>query len=201
MVESSRRNLPLFDASGVSFETGRNRYVNIDTDVYLRKVVSQDQGELLRLMRISMDIHRPWITPPTTPQMFRNYMQRIRRSDHEGYAICRTTDECIVGVINLNHIVRGTFQNASLGYYVGKPYQGHGYMQQGLEQLLRLAFTTLGLHRLEANIQPGNKRSKKLVAACGFRFEGLSESFLFIDGQWRDHERWSACADRETLRP
>ena len=201
MVESSRRNLPLFDASGVSFETGRNRYVNIDTDVYLRKVVSQDQGELLRLMRISMDIHRPWITPPTTPQMFRNYMERIRRSDHEGYAICRTTDECIVGVINLNHIVRGTFQNASLGYYVGKPYQGHGYMQQGLEQLLRLAFTTLGLHRLEANIQPGNKRSKKLVAACGFRFEGLSESFLFIDGQWRDHERWSACADRDTLRP
>ena len=175
--------------------------MNIDTDVYLRKVVNHDQVELLQLMRASMDIHRPWITPPTTPQMFRNYMQRIRRSDHEGYAICRTTDDCIVGVINLNHIVRGTFQNASLGYYVGKPYQGLGYMHQGLEQLLRLAFTTLGLHRLEANIQPDNERSKKLVAACGFRFEGLSESFLFIDGQWRDHERWSACADRDTLRP
>ena len=132
--------------------------------------------------------------------MFRNYMQRIRRSDHEGYAICRTTDECIVGVINLNHIVRGTFQNASLVIMLESP-TGHGYMQQGLEQLLRLAFTTLGLHRLEANIQPDNERSKKLVAACGFRFEGLSESFLFIDGQWRDHERWSACADRDTLRP
>ena len=100
-----------------------------------------------------------------------------------------------------NHIVRGTFQNASLGYYVDKPYQGLGYMQQGLELLLRLAFTTLGLHRLEANIQPDNERSKKLVAACGFRCEGLSESLLFIDGQWRDHERWSACADRDTLNP
>jgi ribosomal-protein-alanine N-acetyltransferase len=104
-------------------------------------------------------------------------------------------------VINLNHIVRGTFQNASLGYYVGLPYQGNGYMQQGLEQLMRLAFTTLGLHRLEANIQPDNERSKKLVEACGFHCEGLSEGFLFIDGQWRDHERWSACADRDTLRP
>ena len=84
--------------------------MDIGIEVYLRKVVNHDQVELLQLMRASMDIHRPWITPPTTPQMFRNYMQRIRRSDHEGYAICRTTDDSIVGVINLNHIVRGTFQ-------------------------------------------------------------------------------------------
>ena len=175
--------------------------VDIDTDVYLRKVASQDQTEFLQLMRTSMDAHKPWITPPTTPQMFRNYMQRIRRSDHEGYAICRAEDDCIVGVININHVVRGTFQNASLGYYVGTPFQGLGYMQQGLEQVLRLAFTTLGLHRLEANIQPENLRSKALVARCGFEFEGLSKKFLYIDGEWRDHERWSAFADRDTLRP
>ena len=117
--------------------------MDIDTNVYLRKVASNDQAEFLALMRASMDIHQPWITPPTTPQMFRNYLQRIRRSDHEGFAVCRSEDERIVGVINLNHIVRGTFQNASLGYYVGEPYQGHGYMQQGFEQLLRLAFTSL----------------------------------------------------------
>ncbi|MDP6199468.1 MAG: GNAT family N-acetyltransferase [Candidatus Poseidonia sp.] len=110
-------------------------------------------------------------------------------------------DDRIVGVININHIVRGTFQNASLGYYVGAPFQGHGYMQQGLEQLLRLAFTTLGLHRLEANIQPDNVRSKALVESCGFDFEGLSRNFLYIEGEWRDHERWSVFADRETLRP
>lgn len=175
--------------------------MDIDTNVFLRKVVTADQAEFLALMRASMDIHRPWITPPTTPQMFRNYLQRIRRSDHEGFAICRSEDERIVGVINLNHIVRGTFQNASLGYYVGEPYQGQGYMQQGLEQLLRLAFSSLGLHRLEANIQPDNLRSKALVDQCGFEYEGLSRDFLFIDGRWRDHERWSAVADRETLRP
>ena len=59
-----------------------NALVNIGTNVYLRKVVNQDQSEFLQLMRASMDMHRPWITPPTTPQMFRNYLQRIRRSDH-----------------------------------------------------------------------------------------------------------------------
>ena len=201
MAGPTRRRLSFFTNADTNSKDRRRALVDIGTQVYLRKVVAQDQGEFLQLMRASMDIHRPWITPPTTPQMFRNYMQRIRRSDGEGYAICRTADDCIVGVINLNHIVRGTFQNASLGYYVGLPYQGNGYMQQGLEQLMRLAFTTLGLHRLEANIQPDNERSKKLVAACGFRCEGLSEGFLFIDGQWRDHDRWSACADRDTLRP
>ena len=175
--------------------------MDIGTTVYLRKVVSGDQTEFLRLMRDSMDIHKPWISPPTTPQTYRNYMQRLRRSDHEGYAICRSSDDCIVGVININHIVRGTFLSASLGYYVGEPFQGHGYMRQGLEQLLRLAFTTLGLHRLEANIQPDNERSKTLVRNCGFEFEGLSRHFLYIDGQWRDHERWSAYADRATLQP
>ena len=175
--------------------------MDIDTQVYLRKVVNQDQSEFLALMQASIETHRPWITPPVTPQMFRNYLQRIRRSDHEGFAICRSEDNRIVGVINLNHIVRGTFQNASLGYYVGQTYQGHGYMQQGLEQVMRLAFSTLGLHRLEANIQPDNLRSKALVENCGFEYEGLSKNFLYIDGQWRDHERWSAYADRETLGP
>ena len=81
--------------------------MDIGTTVYLRKVVSGDQTEFLRLMRASMDIHKPWISPPTTPQTYRNYMQRLRRSDHEGYAICRSSDDCIVGVININHIGSG----------------------------------------------------------------------------------------------
>ena len=142
--------------------------MNIGTNVYLRKVASQDQTEFLQLMRASMDIHRPWITPPTTPQMFRNYLQRIRRSDHEGYAICRTDDDRIVGVININHIVRGTFQNASLGYYVGEPYQGHGYMQQGLEQLLRLAFPPWACtvwRRTSSQTMPGQKPWSKAAAS------------------------------------
>ena len=74
-------------------------------------------------------------------------------------------------------------------------------MREGLEQLVRLAFSSLGLHRLEANIQPENHRSQKLVQRCGFEFEGLSKKFLFIDGAWRDHERWCVIADRLTVKP
>ncbi len=175
--------------------------MNNGIDVFLRKVIASDEREFLRLMRDSETLHKPWIQAPTTSAMFKYYLQRIRRSDHEGYAVCRTEDAAIVGIININHMVRGTFQSASLGYYVAHQWQGYGYMRQGLELLIKMAFTTLGLHRLEANIQPDNERSQALVKSCGFEFEGLSRKFLFIDGAWRDHERWCRIDDRQTVKP
>ena len=152
-------------------------------------------------MRASEELHQPWIQAPTTPALFKYYLQRIRRNDHEGFAICRGTDEVIVGVININNIVRGSFLSASLGYYVGATFQGQGYMQAGLTQLIDYAFSTMGLHRLEANIQPDNLRSQELVRRCGFEYEGLSKKFLFLDGAWRDHQRWCVIDSRAKLRP
>ncbi len=170
-------------------------------DIYLRRVTHNDEAEFLALMRASEELHQPWIQAPTTPALFKYYLQRIRRNDHEGFAICRGTDEVIVGVININNIVRGSFLSASLGYYVGAPFQGQGYMQAGLTQLIDYAFSTMGLHRLEANIQPDNLRSQELVRRCGFEYEGLSKNFLFLDGAWRDHQRWCVIDSRAKLRP
>ena len=165
-------------------------------DIYLRRVTHNDEAEFLALMRASEELHQPWIQAPTTPALFKYYLQRIRRNDHEGFAICRGTDEVIVGVININNIVRGSFLSASLGYYVGATFQGQGYMQAGLTQLIDYAFSTMGLHRLEANIQPDNLRSQELVRRCGFEYEGLSKNFLFLDGAWRDHQRWCVIDSR-----
>ncbi len=64
-------------------------------------------------------------------------------------------------------------------------------MTEGLELVLREAFTTLKLHRIEANIQPGNAPSIALVARCGFVKEGFSERYLKVGGRWADHERWA----------
>lgn len=97
----------------------------------------------------------------------------------------------IVGVFNLNDIVRGVFQNAYMGYYVVSAYAGKGYMSLGLKQVLHKAFVDLALHRVEANIQPTNERSIQLVRANHFRKEGYSPRYLNIDGEWRDHERWA----------
>ena len=170
-------------------------------DIYLRRVTHNDEAEFVGLMRASEELHQPWIQAPTTSALFKYYLQRIRRNDHEGFAICRESDGIIVCVININNIVRGSFLSASLGYYVGASFQGQGYMQAGLTQLVDYAFSTMGLHRLEANIQPDNLRSQELVRRCGFEYEGLSKNFLFLDGAWRDHQRWCVIDSRTKLRP
>ncbi len=168
--------------------------------VLVRAVARDDRDEFIELMRASRSLHDPWISPPLTTRAFDGYLARMSRNDHEGLLVCRGDDGAIVGVINLNNIVRGSFLNASLGYYAGLPYAGRGYMTGGLKAAVRFAFGTLGLHRLEANIQPNNAPSINLVKRCGFVNEGFSRNFLYIAGAWRDHERWAIHHHRDTLR-
>jgi ribosomal-protein-alanine N-acetyltransferase len=97
----------------------------------------------------------------------------------------------IVGFFNLSQIVRGPFQSAYLGYGAVAAHAGQGYMTEGMQLLLGRAFETLRLHRVEANIQPGNERSLALASGSGFVREGLSERYLKVGGRWRDHERWA----------
>jgi len=169
--------------------------------VYLRHVRETDRREFVELMRQSKHLHAPWISPPTSSQGYSQYLARCASSDHEGFVLARYTDDAIVGVINLNNVVRGSFLNASLGYYVGAPYLGQGYMAEGLALVKNYAFSTMNLHRLEANIQPDNTRSVALVKRSGFEFEGIAPAFLFIDGAWRDHERWACVDRRNTMLP
>lgn len=96
-----------------------------------------------------------------------------------------------MGVMNISNIVRFSFKSGALGYYVFVPFNRQGYMAEGLRLALRRAFGDLDLHRLEANIQPGNERSIALVRAAGFRLEGYSPKMLKIGGRWQDHERWA----------
>jgi len=98
-------------------------------------------------------------------------------------------------VINVSEIVRGAFHSAYLGCYAFVPHAGRGYMTEGLALALRWVFGTLRLHRVEANIQPGNEASRALVRRLGFRREGFSPRYLKVAGRWRDHERWALVAE------
>tara|TARA_B100000029_G_scaffold448940_1_gene471764 strand:+ start:524 stop:1042 length:519 start_codon:yes stop_codon:yes gene_type:complete len=167
--------------------------------VYIRKVQTTDKEELLALTRCSRDLHEPWISPPVDASSFRSYLARTQSQDHEGFVLCLQETSIIIGVVNINNIVRGSFRNASLGYYVNSAYRKKGFMQEGLILVTQFAFTNLGLHRLEANIQPNNLNSIELVKRCGFKKEGISKDFLFIDGAWKDHERWAITDCRKTL--
>jgi ribosomal-protein-alanine N-acetyltransferase len=97
--------------------------------------------------------------------------------------------------MNLSQIVMGPFRSAFLGYYAFEPFAGRGYMRAAMPQLLRFAFDELGLHRVQANVQPGNEASIALVRGAGFHREGFSPRYLFIRGAWRDHEQWVMLAE------
>ena len=143
---------------------------------YLRPVQASDRVEFLQLMRISRHLHQPWISPPLTDLSFQHYLARIAAEDHEGLLVCQRQDDRIAGVININNLVRGSFLSASLGYYAGAPYTGKGLMREGLELVKQFAFHDLGIHRLEANIQPDNQRPIALVQLCGFHQEVTSRA-------------------------
>ncbi|HSG90490.1 MAG TPA: GNAT family N-acetyltransferase [Pseudomonadales bacterium] len=172
-----------------------------NSSVYLRSPTAFDREEFLGLMLRSRRLHHPWIQPPLTDAGFRLYLARMARDDHAGFLVCRRDDHAIAGVINVNNMVHGAFLSASLGYYAVVDQTGLGFMSEGLEQVIAIAFEVMGLHRIEANIQPGNTPSVALVKRLGFRREGFSPAYLFIDGAWRDHERWAIVHDRERLLP
>jgi ribosomal-protein-alanine N-acetyltransferase len=162
-----------------------------DHRVTLRPLAAGDEDEFLALVAASADLHRPWMSLPAAPPEFRAYVARYERPDEESLLVCRRDTGAIAGMINLNSIIRGRFQSASLGYAAFAPSAGRGYMSEGLDLVIRHAFERLRLHRLEANIQPENHASLRLVRRAGFRNEGYSPDMLFIDGAWRDHERWA----------
>jgi len=147
-------------------------------------------------VRRSRRLHGRWVKAPATPTAYRAYVRRLRRPTHEGYLICLRDSEELVGVANISEIVRGALRSGYLGYYVFRPYERRGLMTEGLRLVVRDAFRRLGLHRVEANIQPGNHASIRLVRRLGFRREGYSPRYLKIQGRWRDHERWALLAAR-----
>ncbi len=163
--------------------------------VYLRAPTRADQTEFIALMRASRAFHRPWASAPTDHERFSAYLADARRADFEAMLVCRFDDRAIVGFFNLSQIARGSLESAYLGYAVGQPFAGQGYMRAGIELVLRRAFGTLRLHRIEANIQPGNRASIALAQGAGFRREGFSPRYLKIGGRWRDHERWAMLAE------
>ncbi len=167
--------------------------------VLIRHPAAEDEAEFIRIVRASRRFHAPWMAPAATPPVFANLVRRTADPDFKSFLLCRTEDGAIVGCANLSQIFMGPFQSAYMGYWVGAPYAGHGYMTEGVGLVLTYAFRVLKLHRVEANLQPGNAPSRALVQRLGFSMEGFSPRYLKIAGRWRDHERWAIL--RENWRP
>jgi ribosomal-protein-alanine N-acetyltransferase len=174
---------------------GLSRAIEVGERVFLRRPTARDRDEFLALMRNSRRLHRSWVAPPLDAAGWRAALLRARRRDVVSSLVCRREDGAIAGVVNLQQIVRGNFQNAIVGFYAGAPFAGRGYMREGLDLALRHAFESLGLHRVEANVQPQNSASRALLQRCGFGREGFSARYLKVAGRFRDHERFAIVAE------
>ena len=161
----------------------------------MRLVRAADKAAVLAANRDSCDYHRPWVESFQDEAGFDDWLQRCGEADFVGLLAVERETGAIVGVINISVIVRRGFQSAFTGFYAMQATAGRGLMTEAVAAAVRYAFEDLGLHRLEANIQPGNARSKALVERVGFRLEGFSPRYLKIGGEWRDHERWAICSD------
>jgi ribosomal-protein-alanine N-acetyltransferase len=151
----------------------------------------KDEAEFIAAMTASADVHRPWLYPPVTSQAYREYLARLIPDRKHGFLARRAEDRALVGWLNVSDIVRGALQGANVSYGGVAAHRGQGYMSEALDLVLHEAFVTLGLHRLEANIQPANRGSLALARRAGFVLEGFSPGYLKIAGEWRDHERWA----------
>jgi len=147
--------------------------------------------EFLDAVSRSRTLHRNRVTPPSTRDHYKDFVKCAKTDRRACFFVVDGTTDHLAGVANITEIVRGSFQSAYLGYYAFVPYAGKGYMYAGLALALNCAFGDLKLHRLEANIQPANGPSIRLVQRLGFRLEGLSPKYLKVSGRWRDHERWA----------
>ena len=159
--------------------------------ITVKKVSPKDEKEFLHAARVSRLNHQPWVKVPLTRTAFKRYVNEMSTPEDLAFVVRRKDTGALVGVVELQDIFMGDFKNAYILYYAFEGQQRQGLMTQAVQEVVRIAFSTLKLHRLEANIQPENIASKKLAKACRFQKEGYSPKFLKKGGRWCDHERWA----------
>ena len=173
-----------------------SRYLAEGPRVGIRHFTYDDGAEFTERARESKDLHQPWLFPPASGDAYTAYARRlIQDPTKAGFLVCEVDGGGIAGFININNIVEGGFQCGALGYGAFAHAVGRGLMREGMNLVVSHAFGPMRLHRLEINAQPGNAGSIGLARSCGFRLEGLSPNMIYIDGAWRDHERWAITAE------
>jgi len=164
-------------------------------NVWLRAPMMGDYVAWAELRALSRDHLTPWEPVWQRDELSRSsYRRRVRHYQREaredlGYAflIFAEVDDKLVGGLTLSNIRRGVTQAGVLGYWIGKPFSGRGYMTEAVRAAVGFAFDTLHLHRLEAATMPNNAASIRVLEHNGFRREGFARRLLKINGAWEDH--------------
>ena len=137
-----------------------------------------------------------WAADHLTRKAFTNRVYWTHRSVASGTALplfmFRRDDDALIGAITLDNIRRGPAQAGTLGYWTGASFARQGYMQEAIQAVVHYAFTRVDLSRIEAACLPENAASRGLLESCGFKYEGVAQSYLQISGRWRTHVLYAA---------
>ncbi len=132
-----------------------------------------------------------WSPDHLTRKAFTNRVYWAQRAESGGTAVplflIRRADEALLGAVTVDNIRRGPAQAATIGYWIGAPHARQGYMAEALRAVIHYCFTTLDLSRLESACLPENAASRGVLEKCGYKYEGVAQSYLQINGRWRNH--------------
>lgn len=132
-----------------------------------------------------------WAPDHLTRKAFTARVYWAQRSISNGTAvplfIFLRDSETLVGAITLDNIRRGPAQDGIIGYWIGERHARHGFMREAIQTLTHHSFQVLNLSRLQAACLPENAASRGLLESCGFKYEGVAQSYLQINGRWRNH--------------
>lgn len=171
---------------------------------FLPKVVLQDGDLCVRLLRMS-DVrlleralldNRRWLEPweasdprgkvkRSTKELARLLLLQAKAGDAVPFVMEYRGQ--IIGQITLSNVVHGSLSEASLGYWIAQAHSSRGFTSTAVALVVDYCFHEMGLHRVEVCVRPENAPSLKVVEKVGFRYEGLRQKYIFIDGAWRDH--------------
>ncbi|MEL6644270.1 MAG: GNAT family protein [Pseudomonadota bacterium] len=174
----------------------RRRKVRIETDrMTLRPPAHSDFRAWVALREASAEFLVPWepawSADHLTRKAFTNRVYWAQRSISGGTALplflFARDGDALLGAITLDNIQRGPAQSGTLGYWIGQTHARQGYMREAIEAVVHYAFQTLDLSRAQAACLAENTASRSLLESCGFKYEGVAQSYLQINGRWRNH--------------
>ena len=166
--------------------------------ITIRPVDPADADELAALLRANREHLQPWDPERdesyyTTTGQWQIISDQLRARNALPHAIVE--DGRIVGRVNLSNVVHGAFRSANLGYWVAADVTGRGVASVAVAAVVEAAFTTYGLHRVEAGTLLHNVRSQRVLERNGFVRFGTAPRYLRIAGDWRDHHLYQLLAE------
>jgi ribosomal-protein-alanine N-acetyltransferase len=175
-----------------------------DPPTAIRPTSLEDCDEQVRLRRANRDHTAPW-DPARDESFYSLAGQRLELElDQRAWAagsafafavLAVDERDRLIGRVALANVVRGPWQNATLGYWIDKDSVGRGHASRAVRLALGYAFDHIGLHRVQPAIIPRNTASQRVAEKVGFRLEGRALRYLKINGVWEDHDIYALTAE------